>query len=129
MSTYKEMDQTVSLLKEAEGKVLSLVEELSVLRLENSQLLTKLAETSNVFKFAEVVDDMVEMGIVDSALRHEKIEELMNSGSSPDIYKEAINLVPTFHSLGHLDSAIEEDSIHSNPMELAIMDYVQSKTL
>ena len=129
MSTYRNLDQALTLLKEAEGTIRFLTKERNTLLSKNTQLLTKLAEEVNTRQFIEVVDDMIDMGVLDAALKQEKIDSLMKSGVSPEVYKEAMNLVPNLYSLGHLDSSQEEETTTNNPLERAILTNVQSKTL
>ena len=127
MNDYRELDQAYSLLKEAQGLIKSLTGERDSLRREKSQLINKIAESVNMFKYAQIVDEMVEGGIVDLASKSEKINEMVDSGLSPDVYKEAMNLAPTLYSLGHLDNASEVNSNEGNPLEKAILSFVQHK--
>jgi|SaaInl7_150m_RNA_FD_contig_21_205616_length_1223_multi_16_in_0_out_0_3 hypothetical protein len=128
MSNYVELDQAFSLLKEAEDVIRTLTQERNGLRNEKGQLMNKLAESINILKFAEIVDEMIESGIVDITSKQDKLEELVSSGHSPDVYKEAMSLAPTLNTLGHLDSASEDNSSQGNPLERAIFNYVQNKT-
>jgi hypothetical protein len=129
MGTYRDLDQALTLLKEAESTIRFLTRERNSLLTEKTQLLTKMAEEVNARQFIEVVDDMIDMGVLDSALKQDKLDSLMKSGVSPEVYKEAMTLVPNLYSLGHLDSAPEEETTMNNPLERAILDYVQNKTL
>ncbi len=52
MSNYQEMDQAMTLLKEAEGLIRTLTSERNGLRNEKSQLMNKLAESINNVKYA-----------------------------------------------------------------------------
>lgn len=127
MNEEQALNQAMAILKEAECAIRSLNKEKSTLRQENSQLLLKVAESSKFVKFAEIVDDMIEEGILDSASRKEKIIELVSSDTSPEVFKEAMNLAPTMHSLGHLDTAQEDNNSEVNPLDRAIMTYVHNK--
>jgi|TARA_R110000824_G_scaffold86142_1_gene213436 predicted transcriptional regulator len=127
MSNYQEMDQAMTLLKEAEGLIRTLTSERNGLRNEKSQLMTKLAESINNVKYAEIVEEMIDSGIVDAASKQEKLMELRSSGLAPEVYKEAMNLAPTLYTLGHLDSSSEDISSQGNPLERALFNYVQNK--
>jgi hypothetical protein len=127
MSNYQEMDQAMTLLKEAEGLIRTLTSERNGLRNEKSQLMTKLAESINNVKYAEIVEEMIDNGIVDAASKQEKLMELRSSGLAPEVYKEAMNLAPTLYTLGHLDSSSEDISSQGNPLERALFNYVQNK--
>ncbi len=70
---------------------------------------------------------MLDSGIVDAATKQAKLMELRSSGLAPEVYKEAINLAPTFYTLGHLDSSSEDISSQGNPLERALFNYVQNK--
>ena len=121
------MDQAMTLLKEAEGLIRTLTSERNGLRNEKSQLMTKLAESINNVKYAEIVEEMIDSGIVDAASKQEKLMELRSSGLAPEVYKEAMNLAPTLYTLGHLDSSSEDISSQGNPLERALFNYVQNK--
>jgi predicted transcriptional regulator len=127
MSNYQEMDQAMTLLKEAEGLIRTLTSERNGLRNEKSQLMTKLAESINNVKYAEIVEEMIDSGIVDAASKQEKLMELRSSGLAPEVYKEAMNLAPTLYTLGHLDSSSEDISSQGHPLERALFNYVQNK--
>jgi hypothetical protein len=121
------VNKAYSLLGTAEEVINTLSGELEALQEESTKLASQLVQTDTIMKYAEIVDTMINDGLIEVSSRQDKVAELVAAGVDPEVFKSAMAIAPNIHTLGHLDNSSEETFSTENPLERAIMSYVQSK--
>lgn len=114
------------MIKYASSVIDAIKEERDKLRHQKMELIEKLAERDLRLEVEQVVDEMICRDIIQPEERSVKVAEIIKSGTSPEVYKKAMELKIDDISLGRLSDAPLSTSDDSNPMERAILGWLEN---